>query len=183
MSDVFEQAKSRVLDRIQSPRDFLEFKLGAALKMEQRVLQMLDKLQDEVRSEELRQQFRHHADETRSQIENIEHSFSVLGSAVDDKPCPTIEALDKESKANIKLANDQTRDLVILSGAAETEHHEIAVYEYLIINARAMGRDDAVALLQQNLEQEERALENVRTLAERVAALAQREPAAASERP
>src|SRR3981081_694121 len=63
MSDMFEQAKSRVLDRIQSPRGCFELKLGAALKMEQRVLQMLDKLRDEVLSEELRQQLRHHADE------------------------------------------------------------------------------------------------------------------------
>jgi ferritin-like metal-binding protein YciE len=162
MSDVFEQAKSRVLDRIQSPRDFLEFKLGAALKMEHRVLQMLDKLHDEVRSEDLREQFRHHADETRSQIENIEHSFSVLGTDADDKPCPTIEALDKESKANIKLANDQTRDLVILSGAAETEHHEIAVYECLITLAEHLGEDEIVRRLRENLEQEKHTLEEVK---------------------
>ena len=53
MSDLFEQAKTRILDRIESPRDLLEFKLGAALKMERTVLGMLDTLHDEARRDEL----------------------------------------------------------------------------------------------------------------------------------
>ena len=53
-------------------------------------------------------------------------------------------------------------DAVILSGAAETEHHEIAVYEGLITEAQAMGKDDIVKLLQQNLEQEQHTLEEVK---------------------
>jgi ferritin-like metal-binding protein YciE len=56
-------------------------------------------------------------------------------------------------------------------GAAETEHHEIAVYEGLIINARAMGRDDVVDLLQQNLEQEQHTLEEVKSSLEEVVAV------------
>jgi hypothetical protein len=35
---------------------------------------------------------------------------------------------------------------VILGGAAETEHHEIAVYEGLITKAEAMGEQDIVGL-------------------------------------
>jgi ferritin-like metal-binding protein YciE len=53
-------------------------------------------------------------------------------------------------------------DAVILSGAAETEHHEIAVYEGLITEAAAMGKQDIVQLLTQNLEQEEHTLEEVK---------------------
>src|SRR5918998_1320122 len=52
---------------------------------------------------------------------------------------------------------------------AETEHHEIAVYEGLIINAWAMGRDDVVRLLEQNLEQEQHTLDEVKQSLERVA--------------
>ena len=47
---------------------------------------------------------------------------------------------------------------MIVSGVCETEHHEIAVYEGLITKAEAMGEQDIVALLQENLEQEEAAL-------------------------
>ena len=45
-----------------------------------------------------------------------------------------------------------------VAGVCETEHHEIAVYEGLITKAEAMGEQDIVALLQENLEQEEAAL-------------------------
>jgi len=62
-------------------------------------------------------------------------------------------------------------DSVILQGAVEVEHHEIGVYENLIINAQAMGRDDAVSLLRQNLEQEQHTLEEVKQAESRLAAV------------
>jgi ferritin-like metal-binding protein YciE len=58
-------------------------------------------------------------------------------------------------------AEDEVVDLVILSGAGETEHHEIAVYENLIIQAEALGHPEVVQLLSQNLEQEHHTLEEV----------------------
>jgi ferritin-like metal-binding protein YciE len=169
LSDIFDKAKSRVLDRIESPRDLVEFKLGAALKMENTVLAMLGKLQDEARSGELKQQFAHHADETVGQIENLERAFGALGAEPDEKPCLVIEAIDKESKANIKIAGDGMVDAVILSGAAETEHHEIAVYEGLIAHAEALGEQDVVTLLRQNLEQEQHTLEEVKQATQKTA--------------
>jgi ferritin-like metal-binding protein YciE len=54
-------------------------------------------------------------------------------------------------------------DAILLQAATEVEHHEIGVYENLIINARAMGRDDVVRLLEQNLEQEQHTLEEVKS--------------------
>jgi ferritin-like metal-binding protein YciE len=161
MSDILDKAKVRVIDRIESPKDLLKFKLGAALKMENTVLEMLYKLRDEARSDELKHLFRHHADETRGQIDNIVQAFAMLGTDADEKPCPTIEAIDKESKANMKIASEQMLDAVILSGAAETEHHEIAVYEALIILTEELGEHDVVTRLRENLGQEQHTLEEV----------------------
>ena len=112
---------------------------------------MLGDLEDKARRDELKQQFRHHADETRQQIDNIEQVFRALGEEPDDSPCQVTKALDKEAKANIKMADDSVLDSVILSGAAETEHHEIAVYEALIAQAEQFDQPEVVQLLQQNL--------------------------------
>lgn len=161
MSDMVEQAKSRVLDRIDTSRDLLEFKLRAALKMEQTVLEMLRELEDEAHREQLKGELRHHGEETRGQIENLEQAFETLGSQPEEKPCPTIEAIQKEGKANIKISDDGLVDAVILCGAAETEHHEIAVYEALITLAEGQGQDEVVARLRDNLEQEQHTLEEV----------------------
>jgi ferritin-like metal-binding protein YciE len=158
-----------MFERLDNPKELFSYKLGAALKMENTVLEMLGDLEDAAQSDQLKQQFSHHADETRQQISNIEQAFSALGHDPDDSPCPAIEGIEKEGKANIKKADDNLVDAVILSGAAETEHHEIAVYEGLITEAEAMGKQDIVQLLQQNLEQEQHTLDEVKQAMHEVA--------------
>jgi ferritin-like metal-binding protein YciE len=158
-----------VFERLNTPQELFSFKLGAALKMENTVLDMLGDLEQAAQREKLKQQFRHHADETREQIRNIEEAFRAIGEEPDDSPCPAIEGIEKEGKANIKKTDDSLVDAVILSGAAETEHHEIAVYEGLITHAEAMGNDEVVQLLSRNLEQEQHTLEEVKSATREVA--------------
>jgi ferritin-like metal-binding protein YciE len=150
-----------MFDSLNTPREVLGHKLGSALTMEQDVLAMLGDLEDKSQRDDLKQQFRHHADETRQQIANIEDSFRAMGEEPDDSPCPVIKGLEADAKANIKMADDSVVDDVILAGAAATEHHEIAVYENLITHAEELGQPEIARLLQQNLEQEQHTLEEV----------------------
>ena len=163
-----------MFERLNDLQEAYNYKLGAALKMEQTVLEkILDDSIEEVQDAAVRQLFRHHADETREQISNLEKVFGLFGWEVDESPCPAIEAIHKEAKTNVKKTDESIVDAVILSSALETEHHEIAVYEGLIIKARAMGREDVCALLQQNLEQEQHTLEEATSALEKVAAAKQ----------
>jgi ferritin-like metal-binding protein YciE len=161
-----------MFERLNTPEEAFNYKIGAALTMEQTVLEILDDNIEEAQDDRLKQLFRHHAEETKGQIRNIEQVFAAFGWDVDDSPCPAIQGIQKEGKANVKKTDDAIVDSVILSGAAETEHHEIAVYESLITQARALGREDAVRLLEQNLEQEQHTLQEVKSAAETVAAAA-----------
>lgn len=158
-----------MFERLNTPEETYNWQLGAALKMEKKIVGMLDELIDESHDESVKQLFRTHQQETKGHIQNIEQAFSALGWEVDESPCPAIEGIEKEGKATIKKTDDAVVDSVILEGAMETEHHEMAVYENLIINARAMGRDDVAQLMQRNLDQEQHALQKVKTLAEQVA--------------
>jgi|SRR4051794_7285969 ferritin-like metal-binding protein YciE len=158
-----------MFEKLNTPEDIFNFKLGAALTMEQTVLDMLGQLQEKANRPELKQLLSHHADETRQHIDNIKRSFEVLGVDVDDSPCPAIEGIEKEGQANLKKADDELADIIILSGATETEHHEIAVYESLITSAKARGANEVAQLLQQNLEQEQHTLEEVKAEAQKVA--------------
>jgi ferritin-like metal-binding protein YciE len=67
------------------------------------------------------------------------------------------------------MVDDSLNDHVIVSGVCETEHHEIAVYEGLITTAEAMREQDIVALLQENLEQEQAALRKGEQFAQQLA--------------
>lgn len=155
-----------MFERLDTAEEAYHYKLGAALKMENTVLEMLGKNAEEAQDDSLKELFHHHEEETKEHIENLRAAFIALGWEVDDSPSPAIEGIDKEGKANAKKADDSVVDSVLLQSAVETEHHEIAVYENLIVKARAMGADDVVALLQHNLEQEQHTLEEAQRLLE-----------------
>jgi ferritin-like metal-binding protein YciE len=158
-----------MFEKLDTPEEIFSFKLGSALTMENEILGMLDKLQEETKREELRQLFHAHAEETRLHIRNIEESFRLLGEEPDDSPCPVIQALEKDGNAAIKKTDDGIVDAVILAGATEVEHYEIAVYETLVNNAEARHAPEVAALLRKNLEQEQAALEKVKGAAQRIA--------------
>ena len=156
-------------ETIETRRDLFVHKLGAALTMEKTILDMLPQLEEHAQHERLRAGLEHHRRETERHVENIEGVFSALGEDVDDSSCPTIEGLEKEGEANLKMVDDSLNDHVIIGGVAETEHHEIAVYDGLITKAEAMGEVDVVALLQENLESEQATLRKAEQMGQQVA--------------
>lgn len=161
-----------MFERLNNPEEAYNYKLGAALKMEQTVLEMLEKNADEAQDPSVAKLFRHHHSETQDHVRNIEEAFGLFGWDADTSPCPAIEGLEKEGKANAKKTDDALVDAVLLQGAVEVEHHEIGVYENLIINAEAMGRDDVVAVLNRNLEVEQHALDEAKEMQRKIAASA-----------
>ena len=60
-------------------------------------------------------------------------------------------------------------DLFLTGAGARAEHYEIAAYEGLITMADAMGEDEVVRLLTENLEEEQAALKTVKTIGKRLA--------------
>ncbi|MFL5952274.1 MAG: ferritin-like domain-containing protein [Gaiellaceae bacterium] len=154
---------------IETPHELFVHKLGAALTMEETILDMLENLQEEASDPKLQRDLQDHHRETQQQVENLKRVFQALGEEPEQQPCPTVEGLEKEGKQMIKQTDESLVDSVILSGVIETEHHEIAVYDGLIITAEQMDDDDIVALLQENLEQEEGALDKAVKSAEQSA--------------
>jgi ferritin-like metal-binding protein YciE len=154
-----------MFERVNTPTDALKRELEGAFTMECEIIDMLDELIENSQDESVKHAFREHLRETQGHARGLETVFELFRWDVDGSPCPTITAIEKEGKANVKKADDGVVDAVILAGAIETEHHEIAVYENLIIRALALGRDDAAAIFERNREEEHGALEKVKQLA------------------
>lgn len=151
-----------MFERLNTPEEAYNDRLGAALKMEQTVLEMLEENISHAHDERLQSMLRHHLEESRSHVERLEQAFGHFEWAVETSPCPAIDGIRKEGKANLKKADESLEDLLILGGVIETEHHEIAVYEGLIIEAKGMGRKDVADVLRSSLEQEQHALEKAK---------------------
>ncbi|HEX7084549.1 MAG TPA: DUF892 family protein [Gaiellaceae bacterium] len=164
-----------MFERFDRPQEAYEYKLGAALTMEKKVLDMLDENIRAAQDGAVKDLLETHRAETRQHVEVLEQVFGALEWEIDESPCPAIDGLEKEGKAMIKKTDDAFVDSVILQGAVEVEHHEIGVYENLILGAEAMGRADAADLLRRNLQSEERALEKILMQQRRLAAVSARE--------
>jgi ferritin-like metal-binding protein YciE len=87
-----------------------------------------------------------------------------------------IHSLAKDCNAAIEKTDQGIVDAIILAAATEVEHFEVAVYETLLTNAEVRGALEVAALLRENLQQEQAALERVKSAQradyERFAALA-----------
>ena len=158
-----------MFEKLTTPEEIFSFKLGSALKMEQDALSQLEELQGETNRAEIRDVLAQHAEETKRHVTNVEECFRLLGEEPDTSPNPVTKGLAAEGKASLKKTDDAIVDAVILAGAIETEHLEIATWEILIPNADARGAQEVKALLQQNLDEDLEALETVKALAVRFA--------------
>jgi ferritin-like metal-binding protein YciE len=153
---------------IESSRELLVHKLGAALTMEETSLELLELFIGKASDSRLRVRLERQHLETQQQIRNLQHAFEALGEGGKARPSLVVDALAKEGIRMVERVDDGLVDSVILDGVIETASHEIAIYNELIINAETIEEEDLVPLFQENLEQEEQALDEAIKKAEQV---------------
>ena len=154
--------------QIKDAQNLFAHELGMALGAEKKILSMLKKVEGQVQDEQLRQAVVQHRGETEGQIRNIEQAFQAIGGDATGHHAEVVDGLQTESEKMIGMVDEPFVDSVVVGGMAKTEHVEIAMYEGLITKAEAMGEQDVVALLQENLEQEQRVLHEVEQLSQRL---------------
>jgi ferritin-like metal-binding protein YciE len=154
--------------QISNSQQLFEQKLGTALGAERKVLTMLKTMEQKAQSSELKDGFARHREETEGQIRNLEQALESIGGPSTAHQDPVADGIAKHAEQMLGKVDDSLVDAVLAGGAAETEHHEIAVYEGLITMAEAMGADDVVSLLQENLDQEQRTLSEIESATQRL---------------
>jgi ferritin-like metal-binding protein YciE len=147
-----------MFERLNTPEEAYNYRLGAALEMERTVLEILEVNVKNAGNGLVVEFLGSHLEESRSHVPTVESAFSLLGWEIDDSPCPVIDAFEKQGETHIKKAEATIVDVIILQDTVEIEHYEIGVYENLIIGAKAMHRHDVAELLQRNIESEQAAL-------------------------
>ena len=154
---------------LESPNDLLYYQLRTAVTMEQDSLAALGELTSAARSADIKKMFRHHADETKQQMRNLEQVFQLLELKQSSAPSPTTKGINKQAGSLIERSRPALRDQVVLSCALGNEHYEISAYQSLLIPVLAMGAADVAKLLQDNLDQETHTSEELRTELEKIA--------------
>lgn len=156
--------------KLSDPRELFMHELGDLLTAEKTLEKALPKLAKEASNDELRSAFEHHREETKRHIENIEQVFEQMGEKAKAQPCPGIEGIKTEHDEFMKKENPSPEicDLFLTGSAARAEHYEIASYTGLVTMAKALGENEAARLLEENLRQEEKALQKVESISQQL---------------
>jgi ferritin-like metal-binding protein YciE len=163
--------RRREMSEITDPRALFVHQLGEALSMERTTLTILKRNEEAAGDPELQRLFGHHREETEGQIRNLESAFSALGEDATGHVCHGMEGMKNEAAELTEKVAPNLRDGALAGGATHVEHYEIATYESLRGQAEAMGEQDVVALLQENLEQEQHTLQEIDRAAQRLVQL------------
>jgi ferritin-like metal-binding protein YciE len=124
---------------------------------EKQVVRAMPKMAKSVESDELRQAFETHQQETVQQVQRLEQVFEMVGKKPRAETCPAIQGLVEEAKDVMDGAEDpDVLDAGILAAAQAIEHYEIARYGTLRAWAEELGMNDAARLLQQTLDEEKK---------------------------
>ena len=124
---------------------------------ERQILKILPKMAKAAQSEELKQAFLTHRDETEGQVERLQQVFEIFGKRAQAKTCEAIMGILEEGKEIIEEYKDsQALDAGLLAAGQAVEHYEIARYGTLKNWADQLGLKEASALLDQTLQQEKK---------------------------
>ncbi len=122
---------------------------------EKQLLRALPKMARAANSDELRQAFETHKDETQGQVERLEQVFEIVGKRPQAKTCEAMQGILAEGEEVMDdFADSEALDAGLLAAAQAVEHYEITRYGTLKTWANELGLADAVGLLDETLTEE-----------------------------
>jgi len=135
---------------------------------ERKISKTLPRLARGVKSEELKAAFQRHKEETDGQIERLQQIFEMIGKRAQGKTCQAIDGIVEEGEEILDEYKDTPAlDAGVLAAAQAVEHYEITRYGTLKRWAEVLGMTDAVALLDQTLQEESKTDELLTQLADK----------------
>ena len=137
---------------------------------ENQLIKALPKMAEGANSDELRQGFEEHLEQTKGHAQRIEQIFEQLGEKVKGKKCKGMEGLIKEGSETLEedISDENVQDAAIIAAAQRVEHYEIAGYGTVRTFANLLGQDEAASLLEQTLEEERETDAKLTQLAEAI---------------
>lgn len=134
---------------------------------EQQIVKALPQMAKAAQSDELRNAFEDHLEQTKEQVSRLEQIFENLGEQPKGKKCKGMAGLIEEAKELMKEdIEPDVLDAGLIAAAQRVEHYEIAVYGCLATYANLMGNEEDAELLQQTLDEEKESDELLTEIAE-----------------
>ena len=151
---------------MESIEELFEHELKDILGGEQALVDALEQMAEETSDREIKKAYLQHRKETQGHIKRIEKIFRSLGQKPEAESCPGIEGLIKEKRVFMReKPTEELLEFFNVGAAQKVERYEITSYERLIDMADKLGLSAAVELLEENLQEEEAALNKLKAIA------------------
>jgi ferritin-like metal-binding protein YciE len=136
---------------------------------ENQLMKALPKMAKAASSEELKEAFEKHLEQTKTHVERLEQVFEELGEKPKGKTCRAMKGLIEEGSEILEEDGEESvLDAGIIVAAQKVEHYEIAGYGSVRTFAHLLGKDKSAELLQTTLDEESETNEILNKLAESV---------------
>ena len=151
---------------MQTIEELFEHELKDIYGAEHALLDALEQMAGESSDRDIKRAYTQHRRETQGQIKRLERIFKMLGQKPEPETCPGMEGLIKEKKVFMReKPSDELLEFYNVGASQKVERYEITAYENLIDMAEKLGLADAVEFLEQNLQEEEAALNKLKAIA------------------
>jgi ferritin-like metal-binding protein YciE len=149
-------------------REFFVDELKDIYWAEKHIVSTLPKMAKAATSQELKDAFTNHLEETRGHVSRLEDAFKALDEKAVAKKCDAMEGILKEGAGIIDETDEgtATRDVGLVLAAQKVEHYEISTYGGLAQLARTLGENEVAELLAATLSEEKAADEKLTEVAE-----------------
>jgi ferritin-like metal-binding protein YciE len=136
---------------------------------ENQLVKALPKMAKAASSEELKQGFEEHLEQTRGHVRRLEQIFKSLDESPKGKKCASMEGLVKEgSEVMEEDFEGALMDAALIGAAQRVEHYEIAAYGTASEFAKILGESEHVRLLEETLQEEKETDEKLTELAKEI---------------
>ena len=136
---------------------------------ENQLVKTLPKMAKAASSEELRQGFEDHLEQTKGHVQRLEKIFQTLGESPKGKKCTGMEGLVEEGAEVMEEDFEgSVMDAALIGAAQRVEHYEIAAYGTVCAFAEELGQTEQASSLTKTLEEEKETDEKLTGLAKKI---------------
>jgi len=147
--------------------DLYTQKLQLLIDAEQQGLDAMPQLLQTVQDMKLRTALQTHRRESEEHVRRLQQLIGTRGQSAQNRECVSMRALIEEAQSTLATIQDpDTIDAFVIGAQQAIEHHEIAAYGTARSWAQQLGLDDDANLLQQTLDEEGKADEQLTKIAE-----------------
>ncbi|HYE30185.1 MAG TPA: ferritin-like domain-containing protein [Methylomirabilota bacterium] len=152
--------------KLETLRELYIEELRDIYDAENQLVKALPKMAKAATNEELSAAFEEHLEQTEAQVERLNEIFEMLEEKPKGGKCEAMKGLLEEAKKLMEEdADADVLDAAMIAAAQKVEHYEIASYGTLRTYAEQLELDEQADLLQEILDEEKDADDNLTELA------------------